>query len=405
MSEVRRVDLVVVGGGLTGLALAAAVARAGRPVLVVEPTAFDPSVRPDFDGRTTAVAAGSRHFLEAIGLWDRVADAAEPILDIEVAESDGPPAVHYDHREVGDEPLGHIVENTRLRHGLERLALTLPSLELRRPTRLAALERDGQACHVQLSDGSRWRAPLVAACDGKESPLREQLGIRTQRWRYQQTGLVATFAHERPHRGIAHERFFPDGPFAILPMTGQRVSLVWAAEDRLARELRALDDLAFLGEVAERIGDRLGDLELVGPRWSYPLELVWADRYTEGRVALVGDTARAIHPIAGQGWNLALRDVAALAEIVVERTAAGLDPGTDEALATYAAWRRFDGLALVAITDGLARLFRIDAWPVRLARETGLAIVERTPPLKRFFMRHAMGLVGDLPRSMRDRSA
>ena len=197
------------------------------------------------------------------------------------------------------------------------------------------------------------------------------------------------------------ERFFPDGPFARLPMTGDRCSIVWALDDDLARTVLALDDRGFLGEVAERFGDDLGELALEGPRWSYPLSLVMADRYTAERLALVGDAARGIHPIAGQGWNLALRDVAALAEIVVDRLRLGLDPGDALALERYAAWRRFDSMALVGVTDGINRLFGNDILPVRLAREAGLALVERAPPVKRLFMQHAMGLVGDLPRAMR----
>ncbi len=221
------------------------------------------------------------------------------------------------------------------------------------------------------------------------------------RWDYGQTGIVATLAHERPHQGLAVERFFPDGPLALLPMTGRRSSIVWAAEDRLARELTALDDADFLAELGERAGDRLGALALAGPRWHYPLAMVQAQRYTDRRLALVGDAAHAIHPIAGQGWNLALRDVAALAELVIDAKRLGLDPGSASVLARYERWRRFDSLALIAITDGLNRLFGNDLLPVRIARELGLGLVERTPPLKQFFMRHAMGLLGDLPRLMR----
>ena len=223
------------------------------------------------------------------------------------------------------------------------------------------------------------------------------------RWDYQQTGMVATIGHARPHHGLAVERFFPSGPFAILPMTGNRSSIVWAAENRLARDLIALDDREFTDELAERFGDRLGALTLAGPRWHYPLSMVQAERYTGRRLVLVGDAARAIHPIAGQGWNLALRDVAALAELVVDAKRLGLDLGGRCVLDRYERWRRFDSLALIAITDGLNRLFANDLLPLRLARELGLGLVERIPPLKGFFMRHAMGLLGDLPRVMRGR--
>jgi len=311
--------------------------------------------------------------------------------------------VHYDHREVGHAPLGHIVENRVIRQALLARARALEgaALTILAPARLEAVERHAAGATVRLADGPACRAALVAAADGRTSPLRAAAGIDVLRWRYEQTGLVATIAHARPHRGIALERFFPSGPLAILPMTGNRCSIVWAVADELARDLIALDDEAFMEELAERFGDTLGALALAGPRWHYPLAMVQARRYTDRRLALVGDAAHTIHPIAGQGWNLALRDVAGLAELVVDARRLGLDPGGAGVLVQYERWRRFDSLALIAITDGLNRLFANDVLPLRLARELGLGLVERIPPVKRFFMRHAMGVVGDLPRLMR----
>jgi 2-octaprenyl-6-methoxyphenol hydroxylase len=297
--------------------------------------------------------------------------------------------------------LGFIVENRAIRASLLRRVQALPTVRIAAPMTASGLDLGRVRAEVRLADGSRALAPLVALCEGRQSQTREQVGIAVKRWAYGQTGLVCTLRHERPHGGLAVERFFPDGPFARLPMTESRSSIVWALEDGLARTVQALDDQAFLGEVAERFGEDLGALSLVGPRWAYPLALVIAERTTADRLVLVGDAARGIHPIAGQGWNLALRDVAALAEIVVDRLRLGLDPGDATTLERYAGWRRFDGLALVAVTDGINRLFANDLFPVRLAREAGLALVERLPPLKRFFMQHAMGLVGDLPRTMR----
>jgi 2-octaprenyl-6-methoxyphenol hydroxylase len=242
---------------------------------------------------------------------------------------------------------------------------------------------------------------LLALCEGRQSSTRERIGVGVRQWSYGQTGIVCSLAHEFPHQGLAVERFFPDGPFARLPMTGNRCSIVWALDDKLSADVLALDDAGFLGEVADRFGADLGGLELASPRWSYSLALVLADSYTAHRAVLVGYAARGIHPIAGQGWNLALRDVASVAEIVLDRLRLGLDPGDKLALERYAAWRRFDGMALMAVTDGINRLFANDLLPVRLAREAGLAAVEQVGPLKRYFMRHAMGLVGDLPRPMR----
>jgi 2-octaprenyl-6-methoxyphenol hydroxylase len=397
----RGVDLAIIGGGPTGLALAAALGGAGFSVLVVERQPLARLTAPGFDGRVTAIARGSQLLLDAIGVWPALAPLAEPILDIVVGETGSPATVHYDHRDVGREPLGWIAENRHIREALLARLAELPEVELAAPASVARLERDGPAAKVELADGRLFRAPLVAVAEGKESPTRTLAGIGAQRWQYGQTGIVCTLRHERPHLGCAVERFFPDGPLARLPMQGRRVSIVWALADSLANAVVRLDDREFLGELAERLGDELGELSLEGPRFHYPLSLVWADRYTAGRLVLVGDAARGIHPIAGQGWNLALRDVAAVAELVVDRLRLGLDPGDATTLERYAAWRRFDSLVLVAVTDGINRLFANDLFPLSLARNAGLALVERLPPAKRFFMRHAMGLIGDLPRLMR----
>lgn len=394
-------DVVVIGGGLTGLALACALGQAGATVALVEKVLLERLVEPAHDGRVTAVALGTKKLLEGIGAWRFMEREAQPIRDIEVAEAGSPARVHYDHREVGGEPLGWIVENRVIRTGLMRRLEELGEISVMAPATAAEVIRQPSRTEVVLGDGRRLRASLVAACEGRFSPTREKAGIGVRRWGYGQTAMVATLAHERPHEGLAIERFFTDGPFALLPMTGRRCSMVWALRDDLAERVRALDDRAFEGEVNERLGDAFGPLRLEGRRWSFPLVLVWADSYTAERLVLVGDTARGIHPIAGQGWNLAARDVAAVAEIVADRLRLGLDVGDGAALERYAAWRSFDSIALVAITDGINRLFANDIFPVKLARNAGLGLVERLPPAKRFFMRHAMGLVGDLPRLMR----
>jgi 2-octaprenyl-6-methoxyphenol hydroxylase len=400
VQEVRSADLAVVGGGLAGLALAVAVAGAGPRVALIERNPLELTTRRAFDGRTTAVSPGSRRFLEVTGVWAAVAPSAEPILDIEVMEGFSPLSVHYDHRTVGL-PLGHIVENAVLRDALVARARELPELSVLAPAVLEGTEREAGRARLRLADGRALTTPLIAACDGKGSPLRAAAGIRAEVSDYGQIALVLNLAHERPHLGRAIERFFPDGPFAMLPMRGRRSSIVWALDSALARDLIALDDEAFLAEAAERFGDHLGELRLDGARFSYPLQLVVSERFTDVRLALVGDAARGIHPIAGQGWNLGLRDVAALAEIVVDSWRLGLDPGGADALLRYAGWRRFDSLALVGVTDGLTRLFGNDILPLRIARELGLGLVDRLPPLKRLFMRHAMGELGDLPRTLR----
>lgn len=399
MSE--RFDLIIQGGGLTGLALAAALGSAGVSVLLVEERELAATATARFDGRVTAIAKGAQQALASIGVWAAMAEAAEPILEIEVGEENSPVSVTYDYREVGDAPLGWIVPNQTIRQALLGAVERSATVRVAAPASIATLERHGHGVTATLGDGQTVKASLLAVCEGRFSTTRDSLGIGYKRWAYGQTGLVCTLAHEERHNGRAVERFFPDGPFAMLPLTGRRSSIVWALDDRLAENVKALDDRAFTAEVQDRFGPSLGRLTLEGHRWSYPLVLVWSDRYTAERAVLVGDTARGIHPIAGQGWNLAVRDITAIAEIVVDRLRLGLDPGTADALERYAAWRSFDSLALVAVTDGINRLFANDIFPLRLAREAGLAIVDRLPPAKKFFMRHAMGLVGKLPRLAR----
>ncbi|MCB1885413.1 MAG: UbiH/UbiF/VisC/COQ6 family ubiquinone biosynthesis hydroxylase [Geminicoccaceae bacterium] len=399
--ETVRADLAVMGGGLTGMALALAAAAGGAKVAVVEAQPLATMTAAPFDGRVTAVALGSKRLLDAIGAWDGMAAHAQPILDIEVGEADGPARVRYDHRTIGDEPLGWIVENRTIRQALIARAQAHSGIEVLAPARVVGMTLEEAGRRLDLADGRRVLAPLLAVAEGRESRTRADLGIRARRRAYGQTAFVCTLALEHDHGGLAVERFFPDGPFAMLPMTGRRSSIVWALDDRLAGDISGLDDLDFLGEVAERFGDDLGDLALEGPRFAYPLGLVEAERATAPRAALVGDALRGIHPIAGQGWNLALRDVGALAEILADRRRLGLDPGAPEALDRYENWRRFDGFALVAATDGINRLFANDLFPLKLARNFGLGLVERALPVKRRIMRGAMGLAGDLPRLMR----
>jgi len=405
----HHVDLAVVGGGMTGLAFAAAAAGAGARLAVIDPLPLPVSATAPFDGRVTAIARASRYLLEGIDVWSQMAAHAEPINTIEVSEHASPFRVVYDHLEVGDhrevgrEPLGHIVENRAIRAGLisKVKALAGDGLMLAMPDKVRRIEHQRGRATITLERGAPIHAQLVVGADGQHSLCRREAAIDVSRYDYAQTGIVATIAHDNPHDGIAVERFFPDGPLAILPMQGQRSSIVWAADNDLAHTLIDLDDEAFLGELEERFDPRLGALALAGPRFHYPLSMAQAQRYTDDRLALIGDAARKIHPIAGQGWNLALRDVAALAELTVDALNLGLDPGKRSVLQRYERWRRFDSMALIAITDGLNRLFANDVLPLRLAREWGLGLVDRTPPLKRFFMQHAMGLVGDLPRLMR----
>lgn len=396
-------EVVVVGAGMVGLTLGCALAAAGIEVVVVGDD--DPKVvtRTAFDGRVSAIAYASERALEALGLWSDMAGVAEPILEIRVSDADSPFFLHYDHRDVGDEPLGYIVENRVIRRALFARAGRLERLRLIAPARVAEVQRGHASVAVTLDGGERLRARLVVAADGRHSRLRRGAGIGVTAWTYPQTSIVCTVAHERPHRGIAHERFLPAGPFAILPMRGRRSGIVWTERAHLAPALLALDEPAFGEELALRFGNFLGELKVAGQRWSYRLGLVHAERYVAGRLALVGDAAHAIHPLAGQGFNLGLRDVAVLAEVLIDGRRLGLDLGDPGVLDRYERWRRFDSVVLIAATDGLNRLFSNDVAPVRLARDLGLMVVHRLPPARRFLMRHAMGLIGELPRLLEGR--
>jgi 2-octaprenyl-6-methoxyphenol hydroxylase len=395
-----QVELAVVGGGLNGLTLAIACASSGLQVAVIDRE--DPATMQGerFDGRTSAIAFGSMRALDGIGVWPMVAGKAEAIREIRVADNSAPLFLHYDHREIGDEPMGWIVENRDLRRALHTRAGQLPNLRLLAPMRVVGAEC-GSAAILTLADGNTMRAELIAAADGKNSPLREAAGIRAVTWSYPQIGIVATVRHARPHRGVAVEHFLPAGPFAILPMTDNRSSIVWTERADLAPALLALDDAEFHRELASRFGDFLGEIAVEGPRWSYPLSFLHAESYVAPRLVLIGEAAHVIHPIAGQGLNMGIRDTAALAECLVDGRRLGLDLGDATVLARYERWRRFDNILLAGVTDGLNRLFSNSVSPVRLARDLGLAAVGQVPPLKRFFMRHAMGTVGELPRLVR----
>ena len=396
------VELLIAGGGLTGLLLGIACAGAGLTVAIVDRQDPAALLADDFDGRSSAISYGSHKVLDAIGLWPEIASDAEPILEIRVADGDSPLFLHYDHRELGTgAPLGYIVENRILRRVLTNRARSIPNLLFLAPLAVGSVSTTAFGATAALSDGGQIRAGLVAAADGRQSPLRCAAGIRTIEWRYPQTGIVTTVRHQRPHNGIAVEHFMRAGPFAILPMTGNRSSIVWTERAELAPRLVALSDAAFAADLAARFGDFLGPVEPIGPRWTYPLTLLLAERYVETRLALVGEAAHTIHPIAGQGLNLGIRDVAALAELVIDARRLGLDIGSETVMLRYQQWRRFDALVLAAVTDGLNRLFSNPLPPVQLARDIGLAAVNRLPPLKRLLMRDAMGIVGDLPRLVR----
>ena len=394
-------EVIVGGGGMVGLTLAAALGGAGVSVAVVDRRPASAMREPAFDGRVSAIAHGSRTVLAAVGVWDALAGDAEPIREIRVSDGASPLHLHYDSREVEADALGYIVENRHIRQALLRRIEALGCATLVDGASIGRHERGPIEARVWLDDGRELAARLLIATDGRASPLRRAAGLGAVEWRYDQTGIVCTVAHERAHRGIAQERFLPAGPFAILPMTGNRSSIVWTERSDIASRILALDRDSFAGELAWRFTDYLGALGIEGPVFSYPLALTLAERYTANRLAVAGDAAHAIHPIAGQGFNLGIRDAAALAETIVDAVRLGIDTGSVAALARYARWRRADNFAMLAATDGLNRLFSNDIAPIALGRRLGLAAVNRVPGLKRLFMRHAMGELGERPRLAR----
>ncbi len=397
----KEVAVCIVGAGPVGATLAALLAAEGVPAAVVDAAPLPPMELPAFDGRCYAIAAASQRLLDRAGVWDRLPEPPCPILDIRVAdgrpgEPASPLALHFAHDEVGEAPFGWMVEARALRVALNARLPSLPSLSVHAPAS-AEVVRHADHARVALSDGTRLRARLVVAAEGRNSPLRRQAGIRATTLDYGCLGIVGAIAHEKPHRNTALEQFLPHGPFAQLPIAGtpehpHASAIVWSERTAIARRALAMDDAAYGQQIARRLGDHLGAVTPIGRRWSYPLSALHAQRYVATRLALVGDAAHGIHPIAGQGLNLGFRDVGALAALIAEAMARGEDPGGAALLARYQAQRRPDALMMLGATHALERLFGNDLAPIRLARRLGIAAVGRIPPLKRFFMRQAMGV-------------
>lgn len=397
----KRTDIIITGGGMVGMSMAIAMARLGLHVTILEKTAMPAQLEPSFDGRVSAIALGSVNLLRHIGAWDGMLPYAEPICDIRVSDGDTPCFVHYDHHDIGDEPFGYIIENRYIRHALHEAAATLPTLTIIERATISSFASDNASARVTLADGREFSAALVLAADGKHSTIREFAGIKVLSRDYKQTAIVATIAHSKPHHGLAQERFLPAGPFAVLPMTDQRSSLVWVeSRDRVQLYLD-LPKEECEQEITERVGDYLGTITLAGERFAYPLSLSHANTYVAARLALIGDAAHGIHPIAGQGVNLGFRDVAALEELIRKQKDVGGDLGAESVLAHYQRWRRFDNVSMMGVTDGLNQLFCSSLLPIKTARGLGMWAVNKMPPLKRFFMKHAMGLVGDVPEAMK----
>ncbi|MBL4613334.1 MAG: UbiH/UbiF/VisC/COQ6 family ubiquinone biosynthesis hydroxylase [Magnetovibrio sp.] len=418
-STAHKADVLVIGGGLAGGTLSLALAQNGFVVATVDREDLAGWTDQGFDGRASAISLSSRRVLQGVGIWDVIAEETAPMLDIRVCDGHSPLFLHYDHKELASatlaegqeaEPFGYMVENRSMRKALTALVPKTENLTYFAPNEVAQLERSKDGVRAVLKGGQEIHADLVVACEGRNSPTRDQAGIKLTQWDYKQAGIVCTVEHERPHNFCAQEHFLPSGPFAILPLVGTtdkpacRSSIVWTERADLWPIIMELDDDDFKEELELRFGDFLGDIEVVGPRFAYPLTLQYADTIIAQRLALVADSAHGMHPIAGQGLNMGLRDVAALAEVLVNARGTGLDIGEMSVLQNYERWRRFDNAVMLGVTDALVKLFSNDIEPVKLARDLGMAAVNQLPDVKRFFMRHAMGTVGELPRLMRGES-
>lgn len=396
-------DILIVGGGLNGPALALALAGAGLRVTIVDALPRDTRADAEFDGRSYALALASTRVLSALGLWQGLEPQAQPILEIKASdgragEGAAPFFLHFDHAEIEEGPMGHMLEDRFLRRALLDAMDAVPQITQISGTRAIAQDIQPNGVEVTLEGGRALRARLLIGCDGRESPTAARAGIGRSGRDYGQTALVCAVAHEKPHHGCAHQFFMPAGPLAILPLPGNRSSIVWSEQTETAASINGLDDAGYLDALRPRFGTFLGEISLAGKRYAYPLKLTIANSFIAPRLALVGDAAHGLHPIAGQGFNFGLRDVAALAEVLVEAHRRGEDIASPLVLERYQRWRRFDTMMMAIGTDSVNRLFSNDNALLRGLRDLGMGVVSSVPALRRRFIREAAGLTGDLPR-------
>ncbi|TAG16932.1 MAG: 2-octaprenyl-6-methoxyphenyl hydroxylase [Rhodobacterales bacterium] len=406
---VHDTDILIAGGGLNGPALALALAQGGFRVTVVDARPAPDRAEAGFDGRAYALAIASTRLLSAIGVWDAVRDKAQPILEIKASdgragEGAAPFFLHFDHAEIEDGPMGHLLEDRFLYAAFLDAMRATPGVTLLSGETVVAQEVSATGVAVTLASGKVLTAGLLVGCDGRGSGVATRAGISRVGWGYGQTALVTAIHHAKDHHGIAQQFFMPAGPLAILPLKGgHHSSIVWSEDAETAAAIQALPDAEYLEALKPRFGDFLGEISLAGARFTYPLSLSLAERFIAPRVALVGDAAHGVHPIAGQGLNLGLRDVAALAEVLTLARRRGEEPGNLTALEEYQRWRRFDATALALGMDTVNRIFSNDNPVMRLGRDLGMGIVSAIPGLRRGFMRQAAGLTGELPKLLTGR--
>lgn len=386
-------DILIIGAGMAGLTLACGLAKQGFAVTLLEKkniAAFNENTPSD--GRASAIAYSSQQALQALDLWDNLSPHASPIHDIEITDGDSPFFLHFDHKQVGT-VMGYMVENHAILTALLKEARSLPNLTLLSPHYVTQLEQLPHAARATLDDGQAIEARLLVATDGKYSAIREMVGIHTASWDYGQTAIVCSITHSNDHQCVAYERFLPGGPFAILPLKGgMHSSLVWVEKTALVPELLQLPEEELTWHIQKRVGDMLGEVTLSSRCFSYPLSASFAKIYHKGRVVLVGDAAHSIHPIAGQGFNLGLQDIASLVESILYYNRLGLDIGTQAVLNRYSRERKPENMAMLAITDNLTRLFSSRFFPIKHSRRLGIGLINHLPPLQRFFIGYAMGM-------------
>jgi len=405
MAQHYDTDVLIIGGGLVGGLTAAALARGGVDVVVVDADDPETLLNADYDGRCSAIARSVYNAFVALDLWDHMEPEAGIIEDIRVTDGKSPLFLHFDSLDLVGVPFGYMLENRTIRKALLK---TLPEMDRATylaPKRVTKLDRSPSEVNACLDDDTTIKAKLVIGADGRGSWVRRSANIDVTKWSYDQTAIVCTVESEKPHLNVAQEHFRSTGPFAILPMPGHRSSIVWTETSRTAPVLIGLNDEDFQAELAERFGDYLGEVKVVGPRWSYPLTLQFAKRSIDQRLALVGDASHGMHPVAGQGFNMGARDACALAELIIQTKQLGLDIGAGRVLDDYDRWRHFDNHLMLASTDAIVKLFSNNIAPIRFARDVGLAIVDQLPFAKKFFTKSAMGLVGELPEIMKEREA
>ena len=385
-------DVIIIGAGLTGMTMACSLAKKNVNVAVVEYADIDKILAKESDGRTCAISQGSAEIFANIGLWDAMKPDACEILDINITDGDCPSLLHYDHKMVGDDPMGYIVENYHIRQALFKKAAEFDNLEIFSPFSFKDIKNDANKVSVTLSNDEVLEARLLIAADGRNSKTCEKFGIEATILNYKQQAIVFTASHEKHHQNIAWEKFLPAGPFAILPMQGgYKSSIVWTEDEKTAPLFMKMNDEEFLEQFSSRFGDHLGKLDIVGKRFCYPLTLSHAKRYTDQRLAVIGDAAHGMHPIAGQGFNLGIRDVDELSKLIIDTQNLGLDIGANSLLKQYENLRKLDNVSLLGITDILNRLFSNNITILKVARQLGITAIEQLPSIKKFFIKHAMG--------------